>query len=100
MTISDDPDEDADNLDDDALIEAYLGTGTRVAQSNTLAADAGQEMPEWPPLKVRNIELTIDSATIAWFVGNHADWRREIGYVLRAWVAAQPDHSRKQTVAE
>jgi uncharacterized protein (DUF4415 family) len=84
--ISDDPDEDADNLDDEGLIAACLGQG-KAADPGDQAA--GQDIPDWPPIHTRNVGLIVDNATVDWFKANHADWRQEMGFVLRAWVATK-----------
>jgi hypothetical protein len=89
MTISDEPTEDAANLDDDALFEAYLNTGPP-----SILADEYVPIPDWPPIRTQEVSLMIDAATLAWFKSSCADWRIEAGYVLRAWVAAQTDVSR------
>jgi hypothetical protein len=99
MTISDQPDEDAANLDDNALFEAYLDAGTP-RSGGVPAADAGDGMPDWPPVTLQNVGLTIDTATLAWFKSNHADWRAEAGFVLRAWVAAQAVVPRNEPIAD
>jgi hypothetical protein len=83
MTIMDEPDEDAADLDDDGLLEAYLDPGAPPA------GDSATDMPEWPPAMVHDIGLTVDTATLAWFRNSHADWRREMGFILRAWVEIQ-----------
>jgi uncharacterized protein (DUF4415 family) len=81
--ISDEPDEDADSLDDDALVEAYTGT---------ILPPLGAEGPEpadWPPRRATREKLTIDVDILAWFQVNHADWQRRIPAILRGWIAAQ-----------
>ncbi len=88
MTIQYETDEDAANLTDDALLEAYLDTDAPKT-GLAAAADDTAEMPDWPAVTVREVELTVDSATLSWFRINHADWRREMSFVLRSWVAAQ-----------
>jgi hypothetical protein len=98
-TISDDPSEDANNLDDDALFEAYLDAGNAPI-AGIPATDAGDGMPDWPPVTMRNVGLSIDTATLAWFKSNHTDWRAEVGFVLRAWVAAQADAGRNEPITE
>ncbi|MFL5253593.1 MAG: hypothetical protein ACJ8AI_11985 [Rhodopila sp.] len=79
-----DPDEDADSLDDDALLEAYLR-----ADAPSAGRSAEEALPDWPPLRVREVGLQIETATLDWFKANHQDWCREIHFVLKAWVAAQ-----------
>jgi hypothetical protein len=82
--ISDSADEDAVFLDDDALIEAYL-------RPEHIRTETGftSDIPDWPPVTEHRIDITIDAATLAWFKSRHPDWRREIGFVVRAWVATQ-----------
>jgi uncharacterized protein (DUF4415 family) len=81
--ISDEPDEDADSLDDDALIEAYTGTILPPA------AAEGPEPADWPPRRAAREKLTIDADVLAWFKANHADWQQRIPAILRGWIAAQ-----------
>jgi hypothetical protein len=99
LTISDQPDEDAANLDDNALFEAYLDAGTP-RTTGVLPTDVGDGMPDWPPVTMQNVGLTIDTATLAWFRSNYANWRAEAGFVLRAWVAAQPTTARNEPIAD
>nr|WP_294504224.1 BrnA antitoxin family protein [uncultured Rhodopila sp.] len=83
--ISDEPDEDADCLDDDALVEAY--TGTIIPPEP--AAAAIPTPADWPYRADQRIALTVDADVIAWFQANHTDWQRHISAVLRGWIAAQ-----------
>ncbi|MDR3532434.1 MAG: hypothetical protein P4L90_18015 [Rhodopila sp.] len=82
--ISDDPDEDADALDDDTLLEGYFGGDTPKPEAETSV-----EPQDWPPTKVRDAGLSADSETVAWFKTNHADWRHQMRCALRAWVVAR-----------
>jgi hypothetical protein len=82
MTISDEPDEDADNLDDDAFVESAL-TPTPAAK-----ADAGMALPDWPASGLVSRGLMIDPGTVGWFQENHIDWIGQIQAVLQAWVEA------------
>jgi hypothetical protein len=82
----DDSDEDADNLDDAALLEAFLRP-EHAAKPN----DAEASVPDWPPTDATDRILRIDPATLNWFKAHHANWSREIGLVLRAWIASQTD---------
>ena len=81
--ISDEPDEDADSLDDEALIEAYTAT--------TLppAAAEGSAAADWPPRRAAREKLTVDADVLAWFKANHEDWQTRIPAILRGWIAAQ-----------
>lgn len=83
--ISDEPDEDADLLDDDALVEAYTGTILPPAA----AGPAGPPPADWPPRRAVREHLTVDADVLAWFKANHADWQRRITAILRGWIAAQ-----------
>jgi hypothetical protein len=82
--ISDEPDEDADNLDDDNLLTAYLdGASTRPGP------DAASVLPDWPPAIMQDLALHVDAETLKWFETNHGDWRQGMCSVLRAWVDAR-----------
>ncbi|WP_428533728.1 hypothetical protein [Rhodopila sp.] len=82
--ISDEPDEDADNLDDETLLRAYLGVGA----ATQAATDSTTDLPDWPQRRERDPGLNIDPETLAWFKARHGDWRGRMASVLRAWVAA------------
>jgi hypothetical protein len=84
--ISDEPDGGADSLDDEALLESYLGVKAPKRQASV---DSGADMPDWPPSIERELGLSLDAGTIAWFKANHGDWRAAMAGVLRAWVAAR-----------
>jgi uncharacterized protein (DUF4415 family) len=86
--ISDEPDEDADSLDDDALIEACTGTVPPPAASE------GPGPADWPPRQTASDKLTVDADVLAWFKANHTDWQRRIPAILRGWIAAQPKPTR------
>jgi hypothetical protein len=96
--MTDEPNEDAANLDDAALLEAYL-EATAPALGHIAAKDTSDELPEWPVVATHNVGLTIDDTTLAWFKSNHADWQRAVGIVLHAWVTAQIDTHRDQVIA-
>jgi hypothetical protein len=88
MTISDEPDEDADSLDDDDLLETCVGAEAPKRQSTSTAAASG--MPDWPPSRrVPNVRAEIDVETLTWFKTTRPNWRDELGSILKAWVAAQ-----------
>jgi hypothetical protein len=89
--ISDDPDEDADTLDDETVLETYLGDGPLRPDT---AASVATELPDWPPQAVRDVGLNLDLETLAWFKAANANWRREMRAVLRAWVAAKTAEQR------
>jgi uncharacterized protein (DUF4415 family) len=94
MTISDEPDEDADSLDDENLLETCVGVEAPKRQSASTAAASG--MPDWPPSRrAPNVRAEIDVETLAWFKTTRPNWRDELGSILKAWVAAQ-----KQTQAD
>jgi hypothetical protein len=73
MTISGDDDEDAMDLDDDALASTPSSANTNVIYPAT-----------WPPA-VR----AVSDETLAWFKANTTDWAREIDAVLRGWIASR-----------
>jgi hypothetical protein len=85
--ISDEPDEDADTIDDEGLLQTYANAALPVRASGSgKAADA----PEWPLLRRTPEAWTeIDVKTSAWFKGNRADWQAELRGIVRGWVAAQ-----------
>ncbi len=86
--ISDDPDEDADTLDDDAAIETLLGD----APAKPDGGASITELQDWPPRFAYSIGLNVDDETVAWFRATHTDWRRQMRAVLRAWVVANTSH--------
>jgi hypothetical protein len=88
MTISDEPDEDADSLDDEDLLETCVGAEAPKRQSASTTAASG--IPDWPPSRrVPNVRTEIDVETLIWLKTTRPDWRSELGPVLKAWVAAQ-----------
>ncbi len=82
--ISDEPDEDAEGFDDDTVLETFVGdAGSRPDDASPLPS-----LPEWPAHGQHDIGIQVDTATMAWFKSMHPDWRRQMGYVLRAWMIA------------
>ena len=100
--ISDEPDEDADALDDDAAIESYLGgTSSGDAPVTPGRGPAFIEVKDWPPRSGRDLGLTLDTDTLAWFRETYPDWRHQMRTVLRAWMIdnmAEPAGSRLTAV--
>jgi hypothetical protein len=98
--ISNDQDEDADILDDETLLENYLGTDAPKPPAGT---DGAACMADWPPSRGRDLGLHLDAETLAWFQARYVDWRSTIAGVLQAWVAAQtrprPDPQRTADIA-
>jgi uncharacterized protein (DUF4415 family) len=86
--ISDEPDEDTDSLDDDAMVEAL--TGTIIPPSRASAGAAVPPPADWPPRSIREANLSVDAEVVAWFKANHPDWEKRISAVLRAWIATRP----------
>jgi uncharacterized protein (DUF4415 family) len=80
--ISDEPDEDADDLDDEAALDYCMDHDQ--LKRNAAAAD----LPDWPPPVARDIGLNLDAETLAWFKATHTNWRSEMRFVLRAWIVA------------
>lgn len=93
---SNDAAEDASTLDDDALIEACLGLDQgRPAQT------APVTLPDWPPRRNQMVMVPIDPDIAAWFQVQSGSWRRDIGRVLRGWIAAhepQPEATASATI--
>jgi hypothetical protein len=83
--ISDEPDEDADSLDDEGLLEGFLAGPQDIA-----IRPAGTGPQDWPPCHGGRDILAVDADILAWFKANHEDWQRQIGRVLRAWIATRP----------
>ncbi len=86
MMISDEPDEDADNFDDNTALNALLD---RAEQNRLPGSAAVSQDVEWPPRLLQDADLNLDAATLTWFKQGHSDWRREIRRVLRAWISAR-----------
>jgi hypothetical protein len=82
--ISDESDEAAASLDDEALIRSYLRPEENPAQADSIEAS-----PDWPDEATKNAGISVDPAIKAWFAANHQDWHRQMRLVLSAWVAAQ-----------
>jgi uncharacterized protein (DUF4415 family) len=95
--ISDEPDEDADSLDDETLLETYLG----VSALKPAAGDNATDLPDWPQRRERDLGLNLDAETLAWFKARHLDWQSTMASILRAWVAAhmRPDNQHKAETA-
>jgi hypothetical protein len=93
--ISDDPDEDADTLDDGAVFENYLGDAP--PRRDSAASDA-TTLPDWPQV-VRDIGLDLDTETLAWFKAANTNWRSAMRSVLRAWVVANTEERQTKIQA-
>jgi hypothetical protein len=94
--ISDEPNEDADALDDDTLLETYAGVDQPAQRSG---ADGTPDVRDWPPsCRGADAGSYIDAETLAWFRTNSTDWRSELNLVLRGWITGQtrpaPDAQR------
>jgi hypothetical protein len=84
--ISEEPDEDADTLDDESVLETYLGSD---ALTREAVAGRSTSLQDWPPSHERELGLDLNAETVAWFKANHVDWRLAMASTLRAWVAAR-----------
>ncbi len=97
--ISDEPDEDADSLDDESLMETALGSASEPRDA-TGRRSGSAIIQDWPLSRLQGLELDIDVQTLAWFKANHVNWRRAMGSVLRGWIAAKsranPDGPRRE----
>ena len=88
--ISDEPDEDADNLDDETLLQTYLGAG----DAKPAATDDATDLRDWPQRRGRDLGLNLDAETLAWFKAGHVDWGSTMASIIRAFVAAQTGRER------
>jgi hypothetical protein len=111
--ISDYPDEDADNFDDDDLLTTYTPPG-EPGQGEPGQGEPGQDAPrqdvprpddtdrksgsenaagmrEWPQPYESNSAVRLDAATLAWFTANHVNRQMTAEQVLRAWAATRTD---------
>jgi uncharacterized protein (DUF4415 family) len=84
--ISEEPDEDADTLDDASVLETYLGS---VGQKPESGVQTAANVRDWPPSPERDIGLDLDAETLDWFKANHTHWRLEMVGILRAWMIAR-----------
>jgi uncharacterized protein (DUF4415 family) len=85
--FSSEPGADAENLDDDALLAACFGLDEQSRDSQPV------DIPDWPPARGNPVSIAVESDIAAWFRANSVNWQREIGFVLRAWVAAHTNGS-------
>jgi hypothetical protein len=85
--------QDADDIEDDDIISTYLGAGdpapSDFASGQLLETNRPHRMPDWPHAINGDQAISIDPKTIDWFKRHHADWRAEIAFVLRAWIASR-----------
>ncbi|HVY16545.1 MAG TPA: BrnA antitoxin family protein [Rhodopila sp.] len=75
--------EDASDLDDETLIEACLGLDGRTSPRTRPV-----KLPDWPPNRDQPVTLHIDPDIAAWFRARSSCWQRDVGRVLRGWIAA------------
>ena len=87
--ISDEPDEDAADLDDDAIFDTFVD-----GPSPALRNDAAALLADWPSRAITEVGLNLDRDTLAWFKSAHIDWRQQMAFVLRAWVLATSSDRR------
>ena len=81
--ISDEPDEDADDLDDEALLSRYTGTNPPIRHTIPTV------LPDWPSGTMGTTGIDLGPETTAWFQATQRDWRWAVGLVLRVWVATK-----------
>jgi hypothetical protein len=84
--ISDELDDDADTLDDEAALGTYLGDTPPAPKDDV---GRGSDLPDWPAGSAPDLGLSLDAETLAWFQATYGDWRGAMRTVLRAWVAAK-----------
>jgi hypothetical protein len=83
--ISDESDDDADTLDDDALLEAYIDPAPKPgAESET-----GSSIPDWPPVPLCNPGPALCARTLAWFKASQTGQRLGPEEVLRGWITSR-----------
>jgi hypothetical protein len=87
--ISDEPDEGADTVDDETLLETCVGADLPKREPNVAPGSDFSDFPQVYGMQNMNTEIDVDIVT--WFKANYADWQRQMGAVLRGWVAS---HSR------
>ncbi|HQT76581.1 MAG: hypothetical protein B7Z80_19235 [Rhodospirillales bacterium 20-64-7] len=99
--FSNEPEADADDLDDDELLEAYLGIDAGSGIKDPAIAAQPSSIPDWPSRLTRDLrlDLNVDADTVEWFKAHHTDWRAEMRFVLRAWVRAEDNGTAKPTAA-
>jgi uncharacterized protein (DUF4415 family) len=85
--ISDEPDEDADTLDDNGLLDVFLD------KPQAASTQGAQPAPtDWPSRPSRLLDaIYLDADIVNWFQVNHQDWQQQIRGVLRGWIATMPD---------
>ena len=93
---SDEPDEDADNLEDDKLLEGLLGDPQPATPQSVIPYACAPGPENWPCRHGANEMLTVDADILAWFRTNHENWLRQISSVLRAWIATRPGTASDQ----
>ena len=87
-------DEDADFLDTEFTLlsphdtppSASACKADKPAPKNPVGGADG--LPDWPPRRLTDVGVVVDTGTKAWFEANHPDWRGEMRRVLRAWMVA------------
>ena len=87
---SDEPDEDADNLEDDKLLEGLLGDPQPATPQSATPHAGTSGSQDWPCRHGAKETLTVDADILAWFRTNHENWQCQVGCVLRAWIATRP----------
>ncbi|WP_158931866.1 hypothetical protein [Acidisphaera sp. S103] len=81
--ISDEPDEDADALDDENLLETYVGGDPARPR---FGSDSVQDMRDWPsPRRTTDI----DAETLAWFKTGRTKWQKGQEFAPRTGIAEQ-----------
>jgi hypothetical protein len=83
--ISDEPDEDADGLEDEELFGVLNDGGGSKSEA---CVEPATRLHDWLTLsRASNDALFVDNMTLGWFKAHHVDWRAEIATLLRAWVS-------------
>jgi hypothetical protein len=85
--ISDEPDEDADDLDDENMLETYVSAEAPTRRSD---AEDPADVREWPRLSMApSAGPDTGARTLTRFRVNHADWQQQLGMVLQGAAGPQ-----------
>ena len=91
--ISDEPDEDADNQDDEGLLESFIDSdagdtdpGDRSGKKRASVVTTAPRFDDWPYPDLSASNTSRDAEVLSWFKTNHASARLAMADVLRGWI--------------
>ena len=90
--ISDDPDEDADGLEDDNLLESCIAP-------DAAGRDPAIAFDDWPPPGPQDYAAGFDPAIQEALKAEHPNWRSGIEQVLRGWAEARAQMTDRPAVS-